>query len=99
MDVFDDDGKPLGTTPIFRFYFDGLTAQFRIPDSQLPIQPLGPAGVGNEARFAVMTAPFETSRQGQDEASVEGPLLKAVPNGWLWRNAAVPEGGESSGVG
>ncbi len=23
--------------------------------------------------------------KGQDEASVEGPLLKAVPNGWLCR--------------
>lgn len=65
MLLFDDAGNPLGTTPIFRFYFDGLTAQFRIPGN-LPLQPLGPSGVGNEARFAVVTVPFETSRQRID---------------------------------
>jgi hypothetical protein len=65
MLIFDDAGNPLGTTPIFRFYFDGLTAQFRIPGN-LPLQPLGPSGVGNEARFAVVTVPFETSRQRMD---------------------------------
>jgi hypothetical protein len=66
MQIFDDDGNPLGTTPIFRFYFDGLTAQFRIPGGQLAMQPLGTAGVGNDASFAVVTVAFATSRQKMD---------------------------------
>ena len=62
MNIYDDDGNPLGTTPIFRFYFDGLAAQFWI---RAP-QPLGVSGVGNEANLSVFTRPFEGSRQRMD---------------------------------
>jgi hypothetical protein len=77
MEMFDNDGNTLGKTAIFRFYFDGLTAQFRIPGGVVPLQPLGPAGVGNEAIFAVTTVSFEDSRQRSDgQANLAAALEK-----------------------
>jgi hypothetical protein len=45
--VVDNDGNPLGVTPIYRFYFDGLIAHFHRPCADKPQTPLGIAGVGN----------------------------------------------------
>jgi hypothetical protein len=66
--VYDDDGLPVGETPVFRIYFDGLAAHFHPPPLHARLAAFGPAGVGNEGHLVVQTIPFEQAAQKREMA-------------------------------
>jgi hypothetical protein len=75
--MFDNDGKFMGETPIYRFYFDGLVSHFHVPVEGKSPMKFGAAGVGNEVRFAVQTIPYQGSaHQQQTDALVQTAMVR-----------------------